>query len=349
MTIRSPRRLEGPPRSRVLRAGVRLTVVVALGTGSAACAAQGTPSMLKTSGAGATQVERFWWVLFGISAAVFALVMGLVLVAVARRRRPDPLGREDRVAWGDRFILTSGVVLPALILTGTFVLTLHQMQLLSSKATRADLTIRVTGHLWWWEVAYPNGAVTANEIHIPTGERVRVLLTTDDVIHSFWVPQLQTKTDMIPGRRNQNWLETSTPGRYRGECAQFCGLQHAHMIFFVIAEPPEVFQAWVAYQARPALEPSDPQAAAGRSVFVEQTCAGCHVIRGTSAAGLVGPDLTHLATRQTIAGGTLPDDPPDLAGWISDPQHAKPGAVMPPTQLSQGDLASLVAYLRSLQ
>jgi cytochrome c oxidase subunit 2 len=334
---------------RIPRAALALPALVALAFLASSCASESqSPSILRASGLGALDVERFWWVLFGISAGVFAIVMGMVAVAVIRRKRP-PRSRDEEVAWGGRFILMAGVVVPAVILFGTFFLTLHEMSLLASPGQHPALTIQVIGHDWWWEARYPDGAVTANEIHIPTGETVNVELTTADVIHSFWVPQLQTKTDMIPGRTNQTWLETNNPGRYRGQCAQFCGLQHAHMIFYVVAEPPAQFEAWMANEAQPAAPAATALSAQGQQVFITQTCAGCHTIRGTGAIGAVGPDLTHLAARQTIAGGTLPNTPANLAEWLTDPQHVKPGAIMPPTQLSSSQLQALVAYLDSLQ
>ncbi|HEU5002502.1 MAG TPA: cytochrome c oxidase subunit II [Actinomycetota bacterium] len=310
--------------------------------------------MLRADGLGALDIERFWWILFGISAAVFAIVLGLMMVALARRHRPVPADEaagkhpEDEPAWGGSFILFSGVVVPAIILAGTFGLTLHEMNVLSSPGHHAAMTITVTGHDWWWEARYPGGAITANEIHIPTGEVVRVRLLTADVIHSFWVPQLQTKTDMIPGRTNETWLETGQPGRYRGQCAQFCGLQHAHMIFYVVADPPDTFATWLAGQAQPAPPPTGALATAGEQIFTTQTCAGCHAIRGTSAAARIGPDLTHIASRQTIGAGVLDNTAGNLAAWITDPQHAKPGADMPPTDLTPDQVQALVAYLQTL-
>jgi cytochrome c oxidase subunit 2 len=304
--------------------------------------------MLKPSGPGAERVERLWWVLFSISALVFAFVAALVVVSVVRRRRPDVEG-EEPAAWGDRFILFTGVVVPAVILTGAFVLTLHEMSVQARPLGHTRLTISVIGHLWWWEARYPNGAVTANEIHIPVGVPVRFELTTADVIHSFWVPELGPKLDQIPGHTNQMWLQADRPGRYRGQCSQFCGLQHAHMIFYVVADPLGAFDAWVAAQAQPAAPPTSVQAAEGQKVLTTNTCAGCHVVRGTPANGTAGPDLTHLAGRATIASGTIDNTPAELEHWIVDPQTVKPGAIMPPTKLSPSDLEALVAYLRSLQ
>jgi cytochrome c oxidase subunit 2 len=307
--------------------------------------------MLHTAGPGATRVEHFWWLLFGISAAVFFFVTALVILAVVRRRRPsvgDP-GREVEPGWGQRFILVSGVAVPVVILLATFAFTLREMTALAKPLSRARLTISVAGHLWWWEARYPNGVVTANELHIPTGEPVRIELTTADVIHTFWVPELQTKMDQIPGHTNEMWIQADTPGRYRGQCSQFCGLQHAHMIFYVVADSPVDFQAWEARQAEPAAAPVSPAAASGLGVFTSNTCAGCHAIRGTPAVATVGPDLTHLADRATIAAGTLDNTPEQLARWITDPQGVKPGAIMPPTQLTSSDLTDLVAYLQSLK
>jgi cytochrome c oxidase subunit 2 len=332
-------------RRRAAMAAGALMVAAATG----ACA--GPASMLRTAGPGAHRVERFWWLLFGISAAVFVFVTVLVVVAIVRRRRPsqgDP-GREAEPAWGHRFILISGVIVSAVILSATFVLTLREMTALAKPLQRTRLTVKVIGHLWWWEARYPNGAVTANELHIPVGVPVRLELTTADVIHTFWVPQLQTKMDQIPGHTNELWLQADAPGRYRGQCSQFCGLQHAHMIFFVVADPSSDFQAWEARQAQPAAAPGAPAATNGLGVFTSNTCAGCHAIRGTTAVATVGPDLTHLAARATLAAGTIENTPAELARWITDPQGVKPGAIMPPTQLSPSDLADLVAYLESLK
>lgn len=334
----------GPPQ-RGWRVASLLAVVAIVST---SCASErNAPSMLRDSGTGALDVERLWWLLFGFSAAVLAVTMGMALVGVLRRNRPmkDP---EQEPRWANRYLLGVGVVIPAIILAIAFVASLHVTELLSSGSRSAQLTISVTGHQWWWEARYPNGAVTANEIHIPTGERVDVNLTTADVIHSFWVPQLQGKTDQIPGRVNQTWLETDTPGRYRGECLQFCGLQHANMVFYIVAEPPSQFDAWEALQVQPAAAPTTIQEAAGAGVFLTQSCAGCHTVRGTTAAGQVGPDLTHVASRQTIGAGVLANTPANLRQWILDVQHVKPGAEMPNNDLSQSDLANLVAYLDSL-
>jgi cytochrome c oxidase subunit 2 len=208
----------------------------------------------------------------------------------------------------------------------------------------------VIGHQWFWEVRYPGtNAVTANEIHIPVGVPVDVIATTDDVIHSFWVPELNRKIDMIPGRENRILLEADRAGRYRGQCAEFCGLQHANMSLYVFADPPARFRAWLANMAKPARAPTTQQQRAGLAVFLSQACSGCHQIRGTEAKGQVGPDLTHLRTRTTIAALTLRNDRGNLGSWILDPQHAKPGNKMPGFNVPGSQLDQLLAYLESLR
>jgi cytochrome c oxidase subunit 2 len=210
------------------------------------------------------------------------------------------------------------------------------------------LEITVIGHDWWWEIKYPNGAVTANEIHIPAGQRVNISMTSADVIHSLWVPQLGPKIDLIPGRTTHAWLKADHPGQYRGQCAEYCGLQHAHMAFFVIADAPADFNAWVTNTAKPATAPGSALATQGQNVFMSNTCIGCHAIKGTQASGLLGPDLTHMATRTTIGAGTTPLNANMLAAWILNPNRFKPGVTMPPTTLTSEDLTALVTYLLSL-
>jgi cytochrome c oxidase subunit 2 len=214
--------------------------------------------------------------------------------------------------------------------------------------------IEVIGHQWWWEVRYrgaqpADAFTTANELHVPVGRPVVVKLNADDVIHSLWVPSLAGKKDLIPGRTTTLQLRADRPGRYRGQCAEFCGYQHAFMAFEVIADPPEVFDAWLAAQRRPAAEPGDAIARRGRDVFLGSACVMCHAIEGTSAGARKAPDLTHVGSRTTIAAGTLPNRPAELARWIANPQDFKPGANMPATTLPQADMDALVTYLGSLQ
>jgi cytochrome c oxidase subunit II len=284
------------------------------------------------------------------SAVIFAVVVMLVLVAIARQRgqRGEPVTRR---AAGTKLIVYGGAVIPAIVLFVLFLATVETLgPTAAAKGTTGDLRIEVTGRQWFWDVDYPAQDVrTANELHIPVGEAVSVGLRTDDVIHSFWVPELNRKVDMIPGQTNHVVLEADRAGVFRGQCAEFCGLQHAHMAFFVVAQPRAEFDAWLARQRRPAAQPANAQLEQGQQVLLGSACVYCHTIQGTNASGRVGPDLTHLASRQSIAAGTLPLNRGTLAGWILDPQHVKPGNYMPATNLNGPDLQALVAYLMSLR
>jgi cytochrome c oxidase subunit 2 len=212
------------------------------------------------------------------------------------------------------------------------------------------MTVRITGHQWFWEVSYPGtGAVTANEIHIPARTRVQVVARTADVIHSFWVPQLNRKIDMVPGRTNRVLLYADRPGVYRGQCAEFCGLQHAHMAMKVFAQSPTRFHAWLANMEQPAAPPETAEQRRGRQLFLSNACAGCHTIRGTPAAGEIGPDLTHVASRTTLAAATIPNNAHALERWISDPQRVKPGNKMPALDLTQADFKAIRNYLHHLR
>lgn len=252
-----------------------------------------------------------------------------------------------------RWVVWAGVVFPAVVLVTLFVFTLRTLAALETGAGSA-LSIEVTGHQFWWEVRYPAqggrpGFETANEIHIPVGRRVEVVLTASDVIHSFWVPRLHGKLDLIPGRTNRFWIQADEPGTYRGQCAEYCGVQHANMAFIVIAEPESDFEAWVRSGAQAAVPPADSLAAEGQRVFVESACAACHAIRGTPAASDFGPDLTHVARRRTLAALTLPNTRGHLGGWISNPQDLKPGSHMPAVPLEREQFHALLHYLGALR
>jgi cytochrome c oxidase subunit 2 len=277
-----------------------------------------------------------------ISVAVFAIVAGMLAFATLRGRRAAGAEVDKReVRWGDPFIAIAGVFIPFLILASVYVMSLREMNGLSADAEGSRLTIQVIGHDWWWEARYPNGAVTANEIHIPVGEPVEVELTTADVIHSFWVPELQVKTDQIPGQTNRQWLEADRAGTYRGQCAEFCGLQHANMVFYIVAD--DDFDTWVAHEAEDA-----EQGLEGEEVFLGSSCAGCHAIRGTGAEAELGPDLTHVASRTTLAG-IAPTNRANMLRFVRDAQDLKPGATMPPAELSGAELDAVVDYLMGLE
>jgi cytochrome c oxidase subunit 2 len=249
-------------------------------------------------------------------------------------------------------VVLFGIVIPVSVNIALFVIA-NFVVINDTDAPRAAttaLTIDVTGRQWFWEVRYPGTpAVTANEIHIPVRTRVNLVATTGDVIHSFWVPELNRKIDMIPGRRNRILLYADTPGRYRGQCAEFCGLEHARMAMYVDAQQPADFQRWLRSQAAPAQAATAPAAQQGQQAFMSDACASCHTIRGTPAKGDVGPDLTHVGSRSTLAALTIPNNPAQLKRWLRDPSQVKPGSLMPDLGLSQRDIDSLTSYLEGLK
>ncbi|TML91726.1 MAG: c-type cytochrome [Actinobacteria bacterium] len=289
--------------------------------------------------------------MFGGSAIGFAVIVGLLGLGWMRRTRPGlPGGGGDRAATA--IVVVLGVAVPIVVLTILFVYSdiFVLRSVAAPRKASTQLTVKVIGRQWFWEVRYPGtSAATANEIHIPVGARVNVVGTSDDVIHSFWVPQLNRKIDLIPGRTNRVLLQADRTGRFRGNCVEFCGLQHAHMGVLVFAEPPARFQAWLRNEAKPARTPTTALQRSGREIFDSQACSGCHTIRGTSARGTNGPDLTHLETRQTLAALAIPNRRADLERWIRDPQHVKPGSKMPGLELTKPELRDLMAYLESLR
>ncbi|MBY5161376.1 cytochrome c oxidase subunit II [Salsipaludibacter albus] len=286
--------------------------------------------------------------------AVALLVVATWVVAVRRPGRGDDLdaGRDeldpDPVERG--LVLGGGIVLPGVVLTGLFVLGVWTM---SRPPPTGDLVVEVVAHQFWWEVTYRQVPgvepfATANEIHVPTDTDVDFRLRSEDVIHSFFVPQLAGKVDMVPGRVTSLTLSADQPGVYEGACAEFCGMQHARMRMRIVAQEPDDFAAWADGQTRPAQAPEGPEEVRGREVFLARSCVGCHTIRGVAEEGDVGPDLTHLATRDEIAAGTLPLDESNLRAWIDNAQSIKGGARMPPQDLPDEELDALVAYLLGL-
>lgn len=324
------------------RGGLRSAVVaqtVALAGGGAAASAF-TPR-----GPAAAAIANLWWAMLAIAVIVCLAVFILFFVAIAPRRRPS----REPPSWSIPFVVTGGIALPLVILVGLLVWSLAATNVLAVPAGTAT-TIRVIGHQWWWEVHYPDeGVVTANELRIPAGVPVRLELTSEDVIHSFWVPELHGKMDLIPGQVNEFWLQADEPGIYRGHCAEFCGVQHARMNFMVVADPPETYEAWLAAQRESAPEPTTLEALAGRQAFLGSACVYCHTIRGTNASGTIGPDLTHLAGRLTLGAGAIANNRGNLAGWIVNSQAIKPGNRMPPMYLDSEQLQALLTYLETLE
>jgi cytochrome c oxidase subunit II len=311
------------------------------------------------TGAGLRAYPVVWltWGMLAISVIV-VLVIAYLLVAGLTRRRPavppesaasPPVRRPSSgLEW-----IYVGVGVSTVVLLGSAVWTMYTLAAVGPVPADAKHTIEVTAHQWWWEARYLSDQpshifTTANELHIPVGERVLVLLKSSDVIHSFWVPALSGKTDAIPGQTNRTWLQADKAGVYTGQCTEYCGKQHAHMGLRVIADPPQKYDQWVANQLASAQKPAaGSEAAEGEQVF-ETRCGGCHRVRGTLAGGALGPDLTHLMTRKTIAAGSLRNTPARLSAWIADPQHIKPGTQMPSVDLSGPDLQALRTYLESL-
>jgi cytochrome c oxidase subunit 2 len=320
--------------------------------GLAGC--EGWQSSLDPQGPQARALADLFWIFTAVCGVVWVLVVLALAIALIRRRRerPDPLVTDS--AQDRRFIavvttMSALTAITVLVLTG---LSFGAQRQLYGPAE--GLTIRITGHQWWWDVRYEDPEPyrnfgTANEIHIPVGEPVRIKLTSSDVIHSFWTPNLFGKQDLIPGRENEIRFVADRPGIYRGQCAEFCGWQHAHMSLLLVVRPKEEFEAWRDSQIKAAEPPHDDERRRGETVFLSKPCIMCHTVRGTPAGGRTGPDLTHLASRQYIAAGTLPTTRGSIAAWIADPQGIKPGAHMPLVRLAPEELHPLLSYLAGLE
>ncbi len=336
-------------RRRAWRRLVCLGALLALALGSAGCS--GKQSIVAPRSHQTHVIALIWWWMLGAAAVVFAGTVGLLVLAYVRRRSAGLpfLGEREGLTGG--LVIVFGIVIPLVVLLVLFGATdIYAIRYTQAPAARSTArTVEVIGHQWWWEIRYPGtDAVTANELHIPTGTRIQVIATTADVIHSLWVPRLARKIDMIPGRENRILMETPDAGRYIGQCSEFCGLQHAHMLLSVSAEAPASFEAWLANMAKPVSPRLTGQAGEGRSLFMSRGCGGCHQLRGTEASGTIGPDLTHLASRSTLAALTIPNDARALAAWIENPQAIKPGNRMPDLGLSAAEAKTLAAFLEAL-
>ena len=306
------------------------------------------PSVLRPQGPGAQMIANLWWFMLALAVLVFIAVAFFLFLAITRHSRAGAPADPQRT--GRHLITWGGVVVPTIILLTLMFATVFVLRAYAQMRRQADVIIEVVGQQWWWEVHYPDyGFTTANEIHIPVGQTVQLNLTSADVIHSFWVPELQGKMDLNPGETNTTWIQADQPGAYRGFCAEFCGLQHSNMKFLVIAQTPEDFDAWVEAERQPAAAPADDTTLRGQQVFLGGACVYCHTIRGTNATGIIGPDLTHFASRRTLGAGIVENNRGNLAGWIVNPQALKPGNRMPPMYLGASDLQAVIAYLESLR
>ena len=307
-------------------------------------------SIIHPAGIQAARVSHLWWVMFWICAVVWAGVAVAALVAIARGRRGSSTATDAQI--GRSVTVAGGLSVAALL--GLLFQSIVTGRALDTLRSPDALRIQVTGNQWWWDVQYEHAipslrVTTANEIHIPVGRAIRFDLLSTDVIHSLWIPNFQGKIDLVPGRVNELWLRADQPGVYRGQCAEYCGLQHAKMALVVVADSPDDFERWLAANRAPASPPTTPEQQRGRDIFERGPCGMCHTIAGTSAGGRSAPDLTHLASRSTIGAGTLPNTKGYLAGWIADPQHIKPGNRMPPPGLNGEELQAVLAYLENLK
>jgi cytochrome c oxidase subunit 2 len=319
------------------------------------CSCAGQQSALDPKGPQAEHLSNLIWSFTLICTAVWCLVMLVLALALLRRRpqRPEPLAVDPQRERRAVVVVSAAVTATAFIVLGLTILSYVSQQKLFAKDPPA-VTISVTGYQWWWDLRYEDERPervfnTANEIHVPVGKPVRLKLNARDVIHSFWVPNLMGKMDLIPGQENELQFVADRPGVYRGQCAEFCGWQHARMGLLVVALRPEEFESWREGQIKPASSPIDGERKKGEAVFAAKACVMCHTVRGTSAGSRVGPDLTHFGSRKTIASGTLSMSRGNIGAWIIDPQGIKPGVNMPNVKIEAHEVDPLISYLAGLQ
>src|SRR4051794_6290725 len=353
------------PRKRRCRLhmGIRgwLQGFVILGSGwLAGC--EGRQSALDPAGEQGRDIFGLWSVFFWVTLGVYLLVVLVLLAAIFRSRKMQneipsaepPLPEEPRQEKRTGNVIGALVGVTIVILFGLFLGDLLVGRSLHALSDPHPLGIKVTGHQWWWEVKYlsdvpSNIVTTANEIHVPVGKAVQLQLDSVDVIHSFWAPNFHGKKDLIPGHPTTFWFRATRAGTFRGQCAEFCGAQHAHMRFVIVADPADQFTNWLSSQAKPATQPTTDSQKHGQQVFLRTTCIMCHTIQGSGASATVGPNLTHVASRQMLAAGTLPNTRGHLGGWVLDAQHLKPGVRMPPNNLPADDFQALLDFLENLK
>jgi cytochrome c oxidase subunit 2 len=332
---------------------VPVTLLLVCAVGLTAC--EGNHSVFGTGGPRAQEIADLLRLFIGVSAAVYLIVIAVLVWAMLRRRTQKPYSAEEAAPSETRarLAVAGGLAATVVILIGLAVADFFVQRRLSHRPQDA-IRVLITGHRYWWDIEYDDSGPsrrlrTANEFVIPVGRPVELVLTSRDVIHSFWLPSLSGKKDLIPGHTTSELVIAERAGRYTGQCAEFCGLQHARMRLSLTAVSAEDFEKWKEQQLAPSREPVTDVERKGREVFERSSCTLCHAIQGTTAAATVAPDLTHLADRETLAAGTLPNRPTELSSWILAPQRIKPGAMMPATPLAPEDLAALTAYLASLE
>ena len=337
---------------------VRLTVVVVVTSAFAACG--GNQSALNAAGIQSERLDYLWWLFFIICAVVYLIVIAVLIAAFVRTKKVNADAEPDLTPQPEREKRLSNIVKGAVAITVILLFVLMVVSFRTGRAINslsqrpAPVSIKVTGHQWWWEIEYRNddpskNVLTANEIHIPVGQLIKLELQSNDVIHSFWLPNLHGKRDLIPNYPTAFYFEADKPGTYWGQCAEFCGYQHAKMRFRVTAESPEDFEAWITAQQQSSVQPSNDLQKRGEQIFLTTVCAQCHTIQGTPAGGKVGPNLTHIASRPYIAAGSLQNTRDHLAAWVTDAQSIKPGTKMPMNTYSQEDLSALIEYIESLK
>ncbi len=316
-------------------------------------------SALAPAGIQAARIVRLWNLTLLVCTVTFALVLLALIVALWRTSRAArdsaaqaPAAPRDEP--GPRRAVRIATIASIIALIGLVGADIYTDRALSKLPVSDAVRIQVIGRQWWWEMRYLDARgktefVTANELHVPVGRPVVIDLKSPDVIHTFWVPNLHGKKDMIPGRASTIELRADQPGRYRGQCAEFCGSEHALMAFFLTADVPADYERWREQRRQPAAPVADARLREGQTLFVQHACASCHTVAGTQASGTVGPDLTHVASRPTLAAGTLTNTRDNLLQWITNPYAAKPGTAMPATPLSPQDAQALIAYLESLR
>jgi cytochrome c oxidase subunit 2 len=353
--------VKGWQKPHFIKSGFIFTFTFFLSTFSFLSGCRGQQSALDPAGPQAGRISGLWWLMLYVCSGVFLSVIAFLLIAMFRNRKerrdasdePDIKPEPKRERRMTRVVV--GAVAATVIILSIFIISSYSTgRSLYSTSDERALSIKITGQQWWWDVEYdavPASQVvhTANEIHIPVGQPVKLRLTSKDVIHSFWVPNLNGKKDLIPGHEIVLTFQADRAGEYRGQCAEFCGYQHAHMAFSIIAEEPDKFYEWMNRQRAPAAAPASDVERRGQQIFLASPCVMCHTVRGTDAGGRVAPDLTHLKSRATIAASTLPNTREHLASWVTNSQEIKPGNHMPPVPFSTEDLQALVAYLESLK
>jgi len=313
------------------------------------------PSIFDPASTPAFEIRDLSLLVLGLSAVIFVVVAGLAFYTIVRfRSRPGDERHEPPQVYGSTQIELAWTVVPFLIVVVLFLVTARYIYGIERRAMPAGaIEATIVGNQWWWEIRYPKlGIVTANELHVPVSDPTKptptfITLQSADVIHSFWVPQLAGKMDVVPNKTNRVWIDPRTPGTYVGQCAEYCGTQHAWMLLEVVVHPRDEFDRWVA--AQQAAPREDPAVRAGRDLFLSLSCINCHTVRGTPANGVFGPDLTHLMSRRTLGAGVVRNTPQALQAWVDDPAVVKPGALMPAMKLSSDELNRLTAYLLTLR